>query len=90
MKIYLDDLRPTPNGWTHAYWPDEVIEYLKTGHVEIISLDHDLGDDERELVTMLCCGLKKPLQPKDSSHLKFEYIVQIVLREHAWKQEFGI
>ncbi len=39
MKIYLDDLRPTPNGWIHAYWPDEVIEYLKTGNVEIISLD---------------------------------------------------
>jgi hypothetical protein len=47
MKIYLDDLRPTPDGWIHAYWPDEAIEYLKTGNVEIISLDHDLGDDAR-------------------------------------------
>jgi len=47
MKVYLDDLRPTPEGWTRVYWPDEAIELLKTGNVDVISLDHDLGDDER-------------------------------------------
>lgn len=47
MKVYLDDVRPTPEGWTHVYWPDQAIELLKSGEVEEISLDHDLGDDER-------------------------------------------
>ena len=47
MKVYLDDLRTTPEGWTHVFWPDEAISLLKTGQVEEISLDHDLGDDER-------------------------------------------
>ena len=47
MKIYLDDLRDAPEGWTRCYWPDEVIELLKTENVTEISLDHDLGDDER-------------------------------------------
>ncbi len=47
MKIYLDDLRSAPEGWIHVYWPDEAIELLETGKVDIISLDHDLGDDER-------------------------------------------
>jgi hypothetical protein len=47
MRIYLDDERATPAGWTRAYWPDEVIELLKAGGVEELSLDHDLGDDER-------------------------------------------
>ncbi len=47
MKVYLDDLRPTPDGWERVYWPDEAIELLKTGNVDVISLDHDLGDDER-------------------------------------------
>ncbi len=47
MKVYLDDLRATPDGWVHVYWPDEAIKLLKTGQVEEISLDHDLGDDER-------------------------------------------
>ncbi|VAW81561.1 hypothetical protein MNBD_GAMMA12-2513, partial [hydrothermal vent metagenome] len=47
MKVYLDDERPTPEGWVRVYWPDEAIELLKTGKVKEISLDHDLGDDER-------------------------------------------
>jgi hypothetical protein len=47
VKIYLDDARETPIGWTRAYWPDEVIAWLKTGTVEAVSLDHDLGDDAR-------------------------------------------
>lgn len=30
-----------------VYWPNEVIALLEAGNVEEISLDHDLGDDER-------------------------------------------
>lgn len=29
------------------YWPDEAIALLETGLVQVISLDHDLGDDRR-------------------------------------------
>ena len=47
MRVYLDDERVTPDGWTRTYWPDEVIALLKTGEVRELSLDHDLGDDER-------------------------------------------
>jgi hypothetical protein len=47
MKIFLDDERPTPPGWVRVYWPDEAIALLKTGQVLDLSLDHDLGDDER-------------------------------------------
>lgn len=46
MKVYLDDERPTPEGWVRVYWPEEAIELLKTGDVSEISLDHDLGDDD--------------------------------------------
>lgn len=46
-RVYLDDERVTPDGWTRTYWPDEVIALLKTGQVRELSLDHDLGDDER-------------------------------------------
>jgi hypothetical protein len=45
MKIYLDDERETPLGYRRCYWPEEVIELLKTGKVTHISLDHDLGED---------------------------------------------
>lgn len=47
MKVFLDDRRDTPEGWTRVYWPDEAIALLQTGKVTDISLDHDLGDDER-------------------------------------------
>lgn len=47
MRVFLDDERQTPDGWTRVYWPDEAIALLQTGKVTEISLDHDLGDDER-------------------------------------------
>jgi hypothetical protein len=47
LKVYLDDERETPVGWVRVYWPDEAIALLKRGEVTEISLDHDLGDDER-------------------------------------------
>lgn len=47
MKVYLDDERETPNGWVRVYWPSEAIEILKTNKVKEISLDHDLGNDDR-------------------------------------------
>ena len=43
----MDDERETPEGWERVYWPEEAIELLKSGEVTHISLDHDLGDDER-------------------------------------------
>lgn len=47
MRIYLDDERSTPPGWTRVDWPDEAIALLQRGGVAEISLDHDLGDDQR-------------------------------------------
>lgn len=47
MKVYLDDERATPDGWVRVYWPDEAVSLLATGKVSELSLDHDLGDDER-------------------------------------------
>lgn len=59
MRIYLDDARPCPEGWVLCRWPSEVISALNvdllaqvnnnnTGDlITHISLDHDLGDDER-------------------------------------------
>lgn len=43
MKIYLDDIREAPKGWTRTYTARETIELLKTEAVEEVSLDHDLA-----------------------------------------------
>ena len=47
MKLYLDDERKTPVGWVRVFWPEGAIAWLKTEMVTEISLDHDLGDDDR-------------------------------------------
>jgi hypothetical protein len=47
MKVFLDDVRPAPDGWVLVRWPAEVIALLETGEVEELSLDHDLGDEHR-------------------------------------------
>jgi hypothetical protein len=47
IRVFLDDERATPEGWFRVYWPNEAIDLLDTGCVLEISLDHDLGNDER-------------------------------------------
>jgi hypothetical protein len=46
MRVYLDDERTPPPGWTLVRWPEEAIALLEAGGVEALSLDHDLGDDD--------------------------------------------
>lgn len=45
MKIFLDDIRTCPEGWTLAKTAHEAIQLLAANKVEQISLDHDLGED---------------------------------------------
>lgn len=42
--IWLDDVRPAPDGWVRCWTATEAINALIKGDVAIISLDHDLGD----------------------------------------------
>ena len=49
MMIYLDDERSCPRGWHSCRWPEEVIELIKTGVVEAVDLDHDLGEGQEFL-----------------------------------------
>lgn len=43
MKVYLDDERPTPEGWVRTFSAQTTIWLLETGQVTELSLDHDLG-----------------------------------------------
>ncbi|MGC4063201.1 MAG: hypothetical protein QM784_00835 [Polyangiaceae bacterium] len=44
MRVFVDDQRPAPSGWTLARNADEAIAMLRRGNVEELSLDYDLGD----------------------------------------------
>jgi hypothetical protein len=45
LRLWLDDIRPAPEGWLHVKTAREAIAELRKGQVTTISLDHDLGDD---------------------------------------------
>lgn len=55
-RLWVDDLRPAPRGWTWAKTSQEAIELLENGSFDEISLDHDLGGDDttRSVVLRLC------------------------------------
>ena len=46
MKLWLDDIRKAPDGWQWVKTAQEAIACLSTGKVKMVSLDHDLGNDE--------------------------------------------
>ena len=98
MKVYLDDERTTPDGWTRVFWPDEAIALLETGEVEAISLDHDLGDDRRgtgyDVVLWIeeAVALRSFRPPEikvhsanSSARLKMEAGIRTIERMHAGK-----
>src|ERR1039458_6608833 len=50
IRLWLDDDlvdRAAPPGWTHVTTVKDATDLLDTGRVVELSLDHDLGDDER-------------------------------------------
>ena len=48
MKVFLDDVRDTPEGWIRTYTVEETIELLETKEVLELSLDNDLGEGFKE------------------------------------------
>ena len=49
MKIYVDDLRPVPEGYVGCKSVNETIALIEKiekeqGVIEVLDLDHDLGD----------------------------------------------
>lgn len=44
IRLWLDDVRPAPEGWTWVKTVSEAQYYLSQGNVDEVSFDHDLGD----------------------------------------------
>jgi hypothetical protein len=60
MKIWLDDERPMPPGFDyHARTAREAIELLMAGGVTVISLDHDLGDEQNGTGYDVACYIEQ-------------------------------
>lgn len=47
IHVYLDDMRPCPIGFTPAHNVEECILLLLECEVDVLSLDHDLGWNQK-------------------------------------------
>ncbi len=45
IHVYLDDLRDCPEGFTVARTFEEAVRLFEEHEVDILTLDHDLGED---------------------------------------------
>lgn len=50
INLYLDDLRKCPKGFIIAKTYEDAIFYLKHNNINILSLDHDLGEKDEVLL----------------------------------------
>ena len=47
MKLWIDDVRPAPEGWVHAKTAEEARKWIESGEmIQAISFDHDLGEGQ--------------------------------------------
>lgn len=66
MYLWLDDVRPMPNAFDyHAKTAEDAIEQLKTGNVQVISFDHDLGEEINGTGYDVACYIEKAVYLKE-------------------------
>ncbi len=66
MRLWLDDLRPAPDGWVHVLTVDAARAELGAGHVVEASLDHDLGPDTPEAYALVLWMAEHGIWPSDA------------------------
>ena len=48
MKLWIDDVRPAPDGWEHVTNYDDAVLALQTARYDVVSFDNDLGAGSKE------------------------------------------
>jgi hypothetical protein len=80
MKLWIDDVRPAPEGWVWIQTTDEAIAFIimnkpSLDPIEIISLDHDCGDflyEGGDYINILKeMEWMSEIGSKDFSHIQF-------------------
>ena len=59
IRLWLDDLRPAPEGWVHVRTAVEAIAVLTAGGVVEVSVDHDLGREEAGSGYEVACWIEE-------------------------------
>ncbi len=59
MKLWVDDERPAPDGWTWVRTGQEAIDALELGLCTYLALDHDLGDESELTGYDVACWVER-------------------------------
>lgn len=65
IHVYMDDFRRCPQGFTLARTVDECMELLRLTEVDILSLDYDMGPDEKTGTDMAAAMVREGLYPRE-------------------------
>lgn len=60
-RLWLDDVRPAPEGWEHVKTAEEAIARFATGEVVAASLDHDLGPSDAGTGYDVLCWIERAM-----------------------------
>jgi hypothetical protein len=93
IRLWLDDVRPAPEGWMLVKTVEEAIEVLVAEDVEEISLDNDLGGFEREgrevCVWMEANGVWPAIVHLHTSNNPASTYMRAILVRHGYVSEPG-
>ena len=98
MKLWIDDVRPAPEGYIWFKSVDEVKEWIGrieyTWGVELIDIDHDAGDYASDGGDYICLldwleeeGIKLPIRIHSMNPVGVANMRRIIER-NGWKEVF--
>lgn len=94
MRLWLDDVRPAPSGWTHVKTVEEAWTLIQSGVIESASLDHDLGACENCIKERLESGgytKEVTAQGINCNHMKTGYdLVKLMAEHEVWPKEIFV
>lgn len=66
MRLWLDDIRPAPEGWVWVETVEKAIDLISSGEVIEASLDHDLGLGQQEGYGLILWMAENDLWPSEA------------------------
>lgn len=101
MKLWIDDLRPAPEGYLPFRTVNDALRYIRlnSDYIELIDLDHDAGDcakDGGDYINVLREMERLTIVKKmDFSHIKFRLHsmnpvglqnMRAIIQDNGWKE----
>lgn len=84
MKLYIDDIRPAPEGWQQARTVTDAIRILSMFDVEEVSLDHDIS------YAVEVAGTQRPFPSPENFTAVAYFLKQRYLYPHSSQNSWNV